>query len=152
MTKILITGFGNILMGDDGVGIQLIRKLSSQPLPVQVELLDGGVNSFAALAELRYATYGIFIDAMTGGGEPGDIYRLTADHLDSLPCSKVLSVHDCSLMDSLRLYQQMGDLPPVIIYGIEPAVMDLGMELSPQVTLAVDTVISKIMEDLHSIM
>lgn len=151
MTKILIIGFGNILMGDDGVGIHLVRKLASQPLPVQVELLDGGVNSFAALAEIRYVTHGIFIDAMTGGGEPGDIYRLTADHLDSMPCNNVLSVHDCSLIDSLRLYQQMGDLPPVIIYGIEPETMDLGMELSPQVTLAIDIVISKIMEDLHSI-
>ncbi|MDD4601938.1 Hydrogenase 2 maturation protease [bioreactor metagenome] len=152
MAKALIVGFGNLLMGDDGAGIHLIRKLAKQPLPAQVELLDGGVNSFAALTELRYAAQGIFIDTMIGGGVPGDIYRLTDGHLDNQSCSNALSVHEFSLIDSLRLFKQMGEVPSFIIYGIEPATIELGMELSPQVTLAVDKVIAKIMEDLNSIM
>ena len=150
MAKILVVGLGNLLMGDDGAGIHLIRKMAEYPLPEQVELLDGGVSSCAALTELRGAARGIFIDAMAGGGEPGDIYRLTADDLDGQSCQSVLSVHDFSLMDSLRAAKMMGELPRVIIYGIEPAAIGLGMELSPAVARSVDAVIGKIMEDFRS--
>ena len=151
MGKVLIIGFGNILMSDDGAGIHLIQNLLQQPLPSEAELLDGGVNSFAALAEMKNAKMGILIDAMSAGGKPGDIYRLTAEQLDNQPCQKFLSVHDFSLLDSLRLAKKMDELPPVIIYGIEPAITDLGMELSAPVKLAVEAVIAKIMEDLRSI-
>ena len=149
--KTVIIGFGNLLMGDDGAGIHLIQKLATQALPPQVELLDGGVSSFAALAELRTATQGILIDAMTGGGTPGDIYRLTTDQLPDQPCAQMLSVHDFSLLDSLQRAKQAGELPPVIIYGIEPAALELGMELSMPAARAVDIVIAKIMTDLDSI-
>ena len=152
LAKTFIIGFGNLLMGDDGAGIHLIQKLATIPLPAQVELIDGGVNSFAALAELRHASMGIIIDTMNGGGTAGDIYRLTADQLDNQPSTKALSVHDFSLMDSLRSAQQIGELPPIIIYGIEPDELELSLELSVPVTVAIDIVITKIMEDLRPIM
>lgn len=148
--KTLIVGFGNLLMGDDGAGIHLIQKMANHKLPANAELLDGGVNSFAVMAQLHDATFCIFVDAMTGGGEPGDIYRLTGDQLEDQPGTQALSVHDFSLVDSLRLAKQVGNLPPVIIYGIEPASIDLGMEISPPVVAAVDAVISRIKEDLRS--
>ena len=150
MGRMLIIGFGNLLMGDDGAGVHLIQKLTNQALPPQVELLDGGVCSFAALGELQSASMAILVDSMTGGGKPGDIYRLTADQLGCGPPTKALSVHDFSLLDSLRVAQQTGTLPPVIIYGIEPACLDLSLELSPLVELAVDTVITRIMADIGS--
>jgi hydrogenase maturation protease len=149
--KILIVGFGNILMGDDGAGINLIQRMANCQLSEQVELLDGGVNSFAALAELQEASLAILIDTMKGGGEPGDIYRLTQDQIGSQNCGQRMSVHDFSLMDSLQLAKQMGDLPPIIIYGIEPATVELMTEISAPVAMAVDTVIAKIFEDLRSI-
>ena len=151
MRKMLIIGFGNLLMGDDGAGIHLIQKLSTHTLPPQVELLDGGVSSFAALGELQSASMAILVDSMTGGGKPGDIYRLTADQLDCRQSSQALSVHDFSLLDSLQVAHQIGKLPPVIIYGIEPDCLDLSLELSPLVDLAVDAVIARIMTDLDSI-
>lgn len=148
--KALIVGFGNILMGDDGAGIHLIQKMEKYPLPAQVELLDGGVNSFAALAALQEASLAILIDTMKGGGEAGDIYRLTQDQIGSQPCGQRLSLHDFSLMESLQLAKQMGALPPVIIYGIEPASVELMMGLSTPVEKAVEVVITKILEDIRS--
>ena len=150
MGKTLIAGFGNILMGDDGAGIYLIQKMAKCQLPEQVELLDGGVSSFAALAALQGATLAILIDTMKGGGEPGDIYRLTQEQLDSQSCEMQLSLHDFSLMESLRLAQKMEGLPPVIIYGIEPATVELRMGLSTPVEKAVDAVMAKIFEDLRT--
>ena len=53
--KTLVIGFGNLLMGDDGAGIHLIQKLANESLPAQVELIDGGVNSFAAFGVAGYS-------------------------------------------------------------------------------------------------
>ena len=121
MGKTLIIGFGNLLMGDDGAGIHLIQKLATVDLPAEVELIDGGVSSFAALAELPSAERAILIDTMAGGGTPGTIYRLTAQQLDALPKTSAISVHDFSLSDSLQLISRIGELPPILIYAIEPA-------------------------------
>lgn len=148
MSKTLIIGFGNLLLGDDGAGIHAVRKLATFPLPAQVEVIDGGVNSFAALMEIHNAAKVIFIDAMQGGGQPGDVYRLTADDLETLPSGGALSVHDFSLTDTLCLYRQMGELPPVIIYGIEPSSLSWGVELSPPISNAVESVITKVLSDI----
>lgn len=152
MGKTLIIGFGNLLMGDDGAGIHLIQKLAAHDLPAEVELVDGGVNSFAGLAELPSAERAILVDAMTGGGTPGTIYRLTAQQLDALPKTSAISVHDFSLSDSLQLIGRICKLPPILIYGIEPVSLELTMQLSQPVELAVDKVIGFIQEELRSIL
>ncbi len=152
MGKTLIIGFGNLLMGDDGAGIHLIQKLAEADLPAEVELVDGGVNSFAALAGLAAAERAILIDTMAGGGTPGTIYRLTAQQLDALPGRPAISVHDFSLSDSLQLLGRIGDLPPIRIYAIEPESVELTMQLSQPVELAVDKLIGYIQEDLCSIL
>ena len=151
MGKTVIIGFGNLLMGDDGAGIHLIQKLANECMPAQVELIDGGVNSFAALSGLQSASLAILIDSMAGGEAPGTIYRLTAEQLEAQPNPRALSVHDFSLLDSLQLIGRVEDLPPILIYGIEPSTLDLTMELSQPVERAVDQVIAKIKEDLRSI-
>ena len=151
MEKTLIIGFGNLLKGDDGAGVHLIGKLAGSDLPVEVELIDGGVNSFAALATIHSAAQAILIDSMAGGGAPGTIYRLTKEQLAAMPTSPALSLHEVSLADSLHLAERMGALPPVLIYGIEPATLELTMQLSQPVAMAVDKVIGFIEADLSSI-
>jgi hydrogenase maturation protease len=149
MAKTMIVGFGNLLLSDEGAGIHLVRKLAAYSLPPEVEVIDGGVNSFAVWAFVQPACQIIMVDAMRGGGQPGDIYRLTAQDLEATaPSRQSLSVHDFSLLDSLNMAKQLGELPPVTIYGIEPADLSLGMELSPQVASAVDQVIIKIIKEL----
>lgn len=148
VSKTLIIGFGNLLMGDDGVGIHAIRRLADFSLPAQVEVIDGGVNSFAALTEIHSAAKVIFIDAMQGGGQPGDTYCLKLDDLEALPSGGELSIHEFSLANTLNLYRQMGELPPVIIYGIEPANLDWGVDLSPSISAAVENVVSKVLSEI----
>ena len=134
MGKTLVIGFGNLLMGDDGAGIHLIQKLANESLPAQVELIDGGVNSFAALAEVHSASQAILIDTMT----------------DTMPKKSALSVHDFSLSDALQLVGRIGELPPILIYGIEPESLELSLQLSRPVELAVEKVIRFIHEDIGS--
>lgn len=148
VSKTLIIGFGNLLMGDDGAGIHAVRRLASFSLPAQVEVIDGGVNSFAALTEIHNAAKVIFIDAMQGGGQPGDVYCLTLADFEALPSGGEISIHEFSLADTLYLYRQMGEIPPVIIYGIEPANLDWGVKLSPSIGSAVENVVSRVLSEI----
>ena len=149
MAKVMIIGLGNLLMGDEGAGVHLIKELENTQLPPEVELLDGGVNSFAALAQAHGAQRIIIVDAMLGGGQPGDIYRLEDKDLDSQLTGVAWSAHDFSLAHSLAAYQKIAALPPITIYGVEPAVIALSMELSPPVQAAVGKIVSLINRDIE---
>ncbi|MBP2639874.1 MAG: hydrogenase maturation protease [Firmicutes bacterium] len=138
MRKIIVIGFGNILMSDDGAGICVIKRLSEYSSLENVQLIDGGVASFEALDAVRLADHIIVIDALAGGGVPGDIYRLTDENMTEDASSLPLSLHDGTLLQSLKLARCAGSMPPVTIYGIEPGNLSFGMTLTPAVMNAVD--------------
>jgi aminopeptidase YwaD len=60
---VLILGIGNVLMGDEGVGVHVVRYLEEQPLPEGVQCLDGGTGSFQLLDAMQQAGRIILIDA-----------------------------------------------------------------------------------------
>jgi len=155
MRNIVIIGFGNLLMGDDGVGIQVAQKLRKVSLPVNVEVIDGGVASFEILDGVRNADLVILIDALAAGGEPGELYRLLSEELNSLKVNQGLSLHEFTLIDSLRLAKAIGPMPPIFIYGIEPADVSFRWGLTPVVEQALERLIPMIIasvtaEELNS--
>ncbi|MHC1745753.1 MAG: hydrogenase maturation protease [Negativicutes bacterium] len=138
MRKIVIIGFGNILMSDDGAGICVINRLMSLPPRENVQIIDGGVASFEIIDAVRSADRIIVIDALAGGGLPGDIFRLESETVIQDVPSLPLSLHDGTLLQSLKLARCAGPMPPVTIYGIEPGNVLFGMTMTPPVMAAVD--------------
>ncbi len=136
MGRTVVVGFGNLLMGDDGVGVHVVRALAGRALPAGVELVDGGVASLEVLGALRGAARVVIVDALTGGGEPGAVYRLTPADLGPASATPGLSLHDFSLPQALALLARTGPLPPIVIFGVEPAAMQTGLELSAPVAAA----------------
>ena len=136
MIRRTVIGFGNLLMGDDAVGIQVVRLLANMNLPDDVELIDGAVASFEVLSDARDAAEIIIIDALAGGGQPGDLYQVSPDDLGETAHAGHFSIHQFSLTEALHLVRQLGPMQPVIIYGIEPATMEFGLELSAPVASA----------------
>jgi len=61
--KTLVLGLGNILMGDEGIGVYTVRALEQHKLPPNVECLDGGTGGFTLLEPLQTADRIILIDA-----------------------------------------------------------------------------------------
>ena len=51
--KTLVLGLGNVIMGDEGVGVHVVRALEKHTLPAGVECLDGGTGGFILLEPLR---------------------------------------------------------------------------------------------------
>lgn len=150
MKKIIILGFGNILMQDDGAGIFVIRRLLDNPPWEKVQLLDGGVASFEILDAARTADRIILIDSLAGGGLPGDLYRLDPEAAAQPAPFCSLSLHDGTLLQSLQLARCAGPFPPVTIYGIEPGQIAFGMTLTPPVAAAVDRLADILIAELQA--
>ena len=126
----VIMGVGNLLMSDDGVGIHAVRELSRQPIP-GVEIVDAGTDYLSALPYIEKARRVLILDAVRGGGRPGTIHRLSEQ--DVLPRPFGGSAHATSIMEARRLLSPGAAWPDITVLGVEPAVLDYGMELSPPV-------------------
>lgn len=151
MARTVVAGFGNLLMSDDGVGIHVVRALAAHAhaLPDGVELVDGGVSSLEVLGSLLDAARIIIVDALAGGGEPGAVYRLTPADLRTVPAAPGYSLHEFSLPQTIALLAATAQLPPIVIYGVEPASLAMGLELSPPATAAARRVVDLVLADVR---
>jgi len=146
--KTLIAGLGNILLGDEGVGVKVIEELEKDfTLPAGLSLLDGGTAGYALIDYIKGYERLIIIDAVKGGKKPGTIYRLSGDDIQQRRDLK-LSGHQISLPDVLCLAGKLDKLPEIELIGIEPKNMDYDLELSSEVKDAADKVIQILIEDL----
>jgi hydrogenase maturation protease len=149
---IKILGAGNYLMADDGVGIHILEKLERMNRS-DVELVNAGVGGLAILDYMEDADDVIIIDAVRGGGgEPGSIYKFTDKELPPANLF-MMSLHDLSLVDTLRLGRQIQpELMPdnITIVGIEvERVEGICTDLSPRVEAAADAVIQLVVQEIE---
>ncbi|TEB05216.1 Hydrogenase 2 maturation protease [Pelotomaculum schinkii] len=129
--KVFVIGVGNLLLGDEGIGIHLIREMKKELLPRNVELVDGGTAGIDLLYWLEEADYAIIVDCVEAGAVPGAIFRVPGDELLIESTGQLISLHDINLSEVLLLATKMNKLPPTIIFGIQPEVIGYQTELSP---------------------
>lgn len=150
MDTILVLGLGNILLSDEGVGVRVVERLQEKyGFPEGVQALDGGVRGLALLPYLEGVKRLLIVDAVAAGKEPGSLTRLEGDEVPALLSLKV-SPHQEGL-DDLLMAARLTDLYPeeVVLWGVEPAVMEAGLELSPPVAAQVDELVEKVVEELR---
>jgi len=137
----LILGIGNLLLCDEVVGVHAVRLLAEQGLPPNVDLLDGGTSGANLIDHIARRSKVVVIDAASGSGPPGTIYR--CESRDLMAQQTALSLHEVGLVDVLRMAEQL-DCPPqrVIVLGVQFATLDPGLELSPAVAAVLPSVIA----------
>ena len=145
---VLILGVGSILLRDEGVGVRLVEALSKRKLPPGVELVDGGTASVELIDYIRGRKKVVIIDAVEGGQEPATIYRFKDTDVDGVERPQ-LSLHDIGLLENLALVKYL-DKPPeeMIIFGVEPKDMSVGLELSPEVAKVIPRLIELVIEEI----
>ncbi len=145
--NILILGIGNVLMGDEGVGIHVVHYLQDTPLPDGVECLDGGTGGFHLLEHIQRAKKVILIDATIDHSPPGTIRCLRPRFATDYPPS--LTAHDIGLKDLLDAFYLLGDQADVLLFAVSiPPIQKLSLELSPEIASVVPNLAKRI---LHSI-
>ena len=145
MKRLLILGIGNVLMGDEGVGVHAVTRLQADTWPGGVTLVDGGTGGFHLLSLLQDYEPVIMIDATADGRPPGTVGVLTPRFASDFPPS--LSAHDIGLRDLVEATQLLGHLPEIHLVTVSIAeIAPMYLTLSPAVERAVPTVMATVRE------
>ncbi len=129
----LFVGVGNVLAGDDGVGVRAAEIMMGLPLTPDVDVYEAGTAllELAAVLELRERV--VVVDAIDAGAEPGQIFRLRPEQIRSqegLP----LSLHQLGLLHALDETHLRGRAPgEVVLLAVQVGNLSGGMKLSPAV-------------------
>jgi hydrogenase maturation protease len=143
---ILIAGIGNIFLGDDAFGVEVVRRLASSQLPQSVRVTDFGIRGFDLAYALQdgYETT-ILVDACPHGEAPGTLYVIEPDlkALDSPDAPQaVVEAHAMNPASVLRMAHAMNiELRNILLVGCEPETLggeEGQMGLSAPVEAAVD--------------
>jgi len=126
----LILGLGNLLLSDEGVGVHAARALAERELPAGVSVVEAGTAFLDVLPDIEKADRILLIDAMEGGGAPGSVYRVPFDQC--VHPEMLASLHG---FDMSRVLFMAGNTraPEVTVFGVEPARIEWGTEVSPAV-------------------
>lgn len=134
----LVLGLGNVLYGDEGVGVHLLHRLRrGYRFPPGVDLKDGGVLGWHLLPLLAQYPRVLLLDALAG--EEGAVYRFPPHALGNLAQYGKLSSHEWGILDLLLAMDLHGDRPgevEVVAMGVLPAAIkgeSLEFGLSPRV-------------------
>jgi hydrogenase maturation protease len=149
-----VLGIGNVLLRDEGIGCHVVHALESRlvgTLP-DVKIIDGGTcPDVPQLPE--DADKLVIVDAVKGGGTPGQIYRF---HLEDITLEQkpFLSLHDVGLVDILMLMQlwhpDFIGIGEAVVIGVEPKEINWGLELSPELQEKMPQIIDAILSELNN--
>jgi hydrogenase maturation protease len=144
----VIIGLGNLLRGDDGLGVRAVQALADRDLPSDVEVIDGGTHGFGLIGLLEGRRRVIFVDAAQIGRSPGQFVRFGPDEARLLGSERQLSVHEAGLSEVLALAQALDALPEeVIVFGMQPAGLEWDDVLSPEVEAALPSLVDAVLAD-----
>ncbi|MDQ2974433.1 MAG: hydrogenase maturation protease [Acidobacteriota bacterium] len=155
--SILVAGIGNIFLGDDAFGCEVVKRLSGRAWPGNVRVVDFGIRGFdLAYALLDGYDVTIFVDATPRGQEPGTLYTIEPelDEIDSINANGgMVDAHSMNPMKVLSMVKSMGgEFKKILLVGCEPATFgpeEGQMGLSEPVEAAVNqavTVVESLVE------
>ncbi|MGO9930253.1 MAG: HyaD/HybD family hydrogenase maturation endopeptidase [Steroidobacteraceae bacterium] len=134
----VVLGFGNILLGDDGAGVQLVERLLSELGPDAAAFIDAGTLSFSLLPYIEATTSMLVIDAAEINAVPGTIALFEGVRMDQfLSSARRRSVHEVGLIDLLDMARLRDCLPPRrALLCLQPGRIDWSERLSAPVAKA----------------
>jgi hydrogenase maturation protease len=144
--RILVAGIGNIFLGDDAFGVEVVRELMQRPIPDAVCVEDFGIRSY----DLAYAIMDgyeatILVDAVPRGEAAGTLYLIEPD-LGQFGQPGTVDAHSMNPVAVLQLIHALGGQPGnLYLVGCEPGVLETDeIGLSPSVRAAVPQAVEMI--------
>jgi len=144
--RILVAGIGNIFLGDDAFGVEVVQRLLRRSLPDEVQVVDFGIRGL----DLTYALLDgyetvILVDAAPRGGPPGTLYVVEPNR--EMPTPDIaIEGHNLDPVNVLRLAEAMGGrVERLLLVGCEPMPLsddEMSMEMSAPVRAAVDEAVA----------
>ena len=137
---------------DEGVGVRVIKELERRyRFSSEVELLDGGTAGIELLRHISGRDYLILIDVVKSGQSPGTVVRIEGEDVPAVFRNRI-SPHQLGLSDLLAAAMLTDELPEnIILFGVEPASLDQGLDLSDTVEASMDKLLHAICDELESL-
>lgn len=147
----IVIGVGNLLMADEGIGVRVVQRLVEQyHIPEGVQILDGGTLGLDLLYYLEGCENLLLIDAVSSELEPGGLLCLRDEEVPAFLSMKI-SPHQIGIPDMLAAAHLKGIYPQrVVLWGIQPGLVEIGLTLSPEVSEQLDVLVSKVLEQLDA--
>jgi hydrogenase maturation protease len=142
--QIMVLGLGNILMGDEGFGVHVIRRLQESELSNEVRIEEGGVEGLNLLGHLDGIKRLMVVDVMMIDMEPGELRVIKAEDMPGEPGKQIVSFHQVGVLELMHLADLIGYQPEVTFLVTRPEKMDWSMELSPRLRPAVDKAVNEV--------
>lgn len=147
--RVLVLGIGNLLMGDEGVGVHAVRLLEREfastaaPGSNPVTIVDGGTGGFHLLSYLTDYNPVILIDATMDGKPPGTVSVLEPRYASDFP--RALTAHDIGLRDLIEAAVLSGPLPKIWLVTVSiNELQSMQTTLTPAVDAAIPAVIARV--------
>ncbi len=136
--RAVLLGVGNILLGDEGVGVRSIERFAAEyHLPEGVEALDGGTSAMEMLEDLEGLDLLVVVDCVRVGKPPASVVVLTGDEVPAFFRQR-LSPHQVGLSDVFATLLLTGRAPrAIVVVGVQPVDVALSLALTPEVEAAV---------------
>jgi hydrogenase maturation protease len=149
---VVVLGIGNVLLSDEGVGVHVIKALAQRYEETnEVEFVDGGTAGMELLPLIEGADHLIVIDAIRCGQPPASIVRIEGEQVPAYFKTK-LSPHQVGLSDLLAVLNFKGTVPGrVVLIGVQPVKLSLGLVPSPEVKTRLQEVVSMVVAELEAI-
>ena len=150
---LLILGLGNVLCSDDGVGAIAVARLAREfGAAGGVRILDGGTLGLSLLPYLQDARAVILVDAIRADEAlPGSLVRLEGSEVAPAVRER-LSPHQVGVADLLDGARWLDQYPEsVVLLGIVPESIELGVTLSPSVEAQLPRLVSWIAQEAQKL-
>jgi hydrogenase maturation protease len=147
--RILVAGIGNIFLGDDGFGSEVMRHVGVDSFGADVHAVDYGIRGMHLAYDLLEGWRAlVLVDALPDRGAPGTLHVFEADH-ETLSPTAGLEAHSMDPAAVFATLRALGGTPPqTIVIGCEVENIDEGMGLSAPVTAAVPLAVAAVNEVL----
>ena len=147
--RVVVLGVGNLLMTDEGIGVRCVEQLERNgTLGPEVVVIDGGTSTNELMDDLQNLDLLVIVDAAATGRAPGTIVRMEGSTIPSAFSNK-LSPHQHGINDLLAALTLLDRAPArLVLFGVEPHTLALGMELSPVVGATIPELCARITKEV----
>ena len=148
-TRILVAGIGNIFLGDDGFGSEVVRHAAIPSNDPRVRVIDYGIRGMHLAYDLLEEWDSlVLVDAVPSRGSPGTLHIFQADpepdSPDDAPGVDAHSMDPAAVFASLRALG--GNLPYTVVVGCEAGSVEEGIGLTEPVAKAVPRAVRAVEE------